>query len=66
MSSQIEVWYFIKDDILYRHTELDGYQAMRHGNRPHDEALMSVEEAKVKMPKQLKLALEEKYEFKKN
>ena len=66
MSSQIEVWYFIKDDILYRHTELDGYQAMRHGNRPYDEALMSVEEAKVKMPRQLQLALKEEYEFKKN
>ena len=66
MSSQIEVWYFIKDDILYRHTELDGYQAMRHGNRPHDEALMSVEEAKVKMPRQLQLALKEEYEFKKD
>ena len=66
MSSQIEVWYFIKDNILYRHTELDGYQAMRHGSRPHNEALMSVEEAKVKMPRQLELALKEEYEFKKN
>ena len=39
---------------------------MRHGSRPHNEALMSVEEAKVKMPRQLKLALEEEYEFKKD
>ena len=39
---------------------------MRHGSRPHDEPLMSVEEAKVKMPNTLKLALKEEYEFKKN
>ena len=66
MSSQIEVWYFIKDGILYRHTEFDGYQAMRHGSRTHDEPLMSVEEAKIKIPNTLKLALKEEYEFKKN
>ena len=53
MSSQIEEWYFIKDSMLYRHTENDGYAFMRKGAQAHDEPLMTVKEAKIKCPGRL-------------
>ena len=53
MSSQIESWYCVKKGNLYRHTENDGYRMMRRGAEPHDEFLMTVEEAKVKCPGRL-------------
>ena len=58
MSSQIEEWYFIKDGMLYRHTENDSYAFMRKGAQAHDEPLMTVEEAKIKCPGRLAEAYE--------
>jgi hypothetical protein len=58
MSSQIEKWYFVKDNILYKHTENDGWAFLKKGPQARDEALMTVEEAKVKCPDALKKALE--------
>ena len=58
MSSQIEKWYFVKDNILYKHTENDGWAFLKKGPQAHDEALMTVEEAKIKCPDTLKKALE--------
>ena len=64
MSSQLEEWYFVEDGKLYRHTENDGYQFMKRGAEPHDEFLMTVEEAKVKCPGRLAEAYgEEKEDF---
>ena len=56
MSSQVEKWYLVKDGILYLHTENDGYRLMRKGAQPHDEPLMTVEEAKIKCPGKLREA----------
>jgi hypothetical protein len=45
-----ETWYFIKNGILYKHYENDGYTAMRRGLEAEDTPLCTVEEAKVKCP----------------
>ena len=57
MSSQTESWYFVKDDMLYRHTENDGWRAMRHGIESHNEEIMSVEQAKTRCPDILREAI---------
>jgi hypothetical protein len=57
MSSQYEVWYFIKDGILYEHFENDGHRAVRRGLEPVNKPLCYVEEAKTKYPKELAEAL---------
>ena len=58
MSSQIEKWYFVKDNILYKHTENDGWAFLRKGAQAHDEPLMTVEESKLRCPDKLQKALE--------
>jgi hypothetical protein len=57
MSSQTESWYFVKDDMLYRHTENDGWRAMRHGIESRNEEIMSVEQAKTRCPDILREAM---------
>jgi hypothetical protein len=59
MSKQYEVWYFIKNGILYRHTENDGHTALRRGLESVNEPLCYVEEAKTKFPDELAQALKE-------
>ena len=51
-----EKWYFVKEGILYKHTENDGWAFLKKGAQAHDEPLMTVEEAKVKCPHRLKEA----------
>jgi len=50
-----ETWYFIKNGILYKHYENDGYTAMRRGLEAKDTPLCTVEEAKEKYPELLDL-----------
>ena len=50
MSSQYEIWYFIKDNNVYKHGENDGYALMRKGRQEHDELLGTVDEVKAKWP----------------
>jgi len=42
---------------LYRHTENDGWRAMRHGIESHNEEIMSVEQAKTRCPDILREAM---------
>jgi|TARA_R110002020_G_scaffold218606_1_gene426538 hypothetical protein len=46
MSSQRERWTTIKNGNIVEHSENDGYALMRRGFEPHDEIIMSVEEAR--------------------
>ena len=45
-----ETWYFIRDGILYKHYENDGYTAMRRGLEAINTPLCTVEEARIKCP----------------
>ena len=50
MSSQLEVWYKIKDGKVYKHTENDGYAFMRKGPMARDYYIGTIEEMKTKWP----------------
>lgn len=58
MASQTETWYYIKDGILWQHTENDGYSAMRRGLEPKETPLCAIEDAEQKYPWELKRAFE--------
>ena len=53
--AQFETWYFIRDGVLYKHYENDGYRAMNRGLEKEDMPICSVEEAKEKYPELLEL-----------
>ena len=55
MSSR-EKWYFVKEGVLYKHTENDGWAFLRNGAQAEEKPLMTVEEAKIKCPDRLEEA----------
>ena len=71
MSSQLEHWYYVKDNILYEHYENDGYALMRRGFEKHDYCLGPLEKAKTDHPQKWNeymrdKAAEEKNEYKRD
>lgn len=59
MASQFEVWYYIKDGMLWEHFENDGFAFMRRGPESKDVPLCKIEEAQEKYPNELKQAFVE-------
>ena len=51
-----EVWFYIRNGMLYKHIENDGYAFMRNGPEEKDLCLCSIEEAEVKYPTELNKA----------
>jgi len=60
MGSQRETWYYIKDGMLWEHSENDGYAFMRKGPERTDVALCNIEVAQQKYPNELKEAFDSK------
>jgi hypothetical protein len=55
--AQYEVWYYIRNGILYEHYENDGYTSMRKGLESKDVPLCTVEEAITRYPSEYGKAL---------
>lgn len=51
-----ETWFYIKNGMLYKHTENDGYAFMRNGPEEKDVCLGTVQDAAVKYPVELNKA----------
>lgn len=48
-----ETWFYIKNGMLYKHTENDGYAFMRNGPEEKDVCLCTIQEAAIKYPNEL-------------